>query len=268
MNKCSLIYRHSITANVWLYVYTVQTVQCVRAWVKSLCCLSMLACVTLVTVGVTLVTNSSLIHCTCPEKRGYCKCNSVSPCHPTLSGHPSIPVTCPSYPHSSIHLPPLPHPAPHSLCLPLGLKPSIFWKKPNVPPFSSPSISIFRCVGGLNEHSLSPCLAKKVNPFFVALSVFSAMLVFFLFFFLHQVQEMCECPSQLPRTQPVHITAKRHKLGSQGMREVQIAFSSGLSYATHSRSSAAWALWQRLEQTMAASSLSGFVLCPKSQLCH
>lgn len=35
---------------------------------------------------------------------------------------------------------------------------------------------------------------------------------------------MCECPSQLPRTQPVHITAKRHKLGSQGMREVQIAF--------------------------------------------
>lgn len=34
---------------------------------------------------------------------------------------------------------------------------------------------------------------------------------------------MCECPSQLPRTQPVHIRAKRHKLGSQGMREVQVA---------------------------------------------
>ncbi|KAM3600752.1 uncharacterized protein V6R79_002031 [Siganus canaliculatus] len=41
---------------------------------------------------------------------------------------------------------------------------------------------------------------------------------------LHPVTEMCECPSQLPRTQPVHITAKRHKLGSQGMREVQMDF--------------------------------------------
>lgn len=35
---------------------------------------------------------------------------------------------------------------------------------------------------------------------------------------------MCECPSQLPRAQPVHIRAKRHKLGSQGMREVQVDF--------------------------------------------
>lgn len=40
---------------------------------------------------------------------------------------------------------------------------------------------------------------------------------------LRLVLEMCERPSQLPRTQPVHITAKRHKLGSQGVREAQIA---------------------------------------------
>ena len=32
---------------------------------------------------------------------------------------------------------------------------------------------------------------------------------------------MCERPSQLPRTQPVHMKANRHKLGSQGVREVQ-----------------------------------------------
>lgn len=47
--------------------------------------------------------------------------------------------------------------------------------------------------------------------------------------------KMCECPSQLPRTQPVHITAQRHKLGSQGMREVQMAVWSGLFSATQSK---------------------------------
>lgn len=66
--------------------------------------------------------------------------------------------------------------------------------------------------------------------------------------------KMCECPSQLPRTQPVHITAQRHKLGSQGMREVQIALLSGLASATRSKSSAAHSLWLRMGQTIAASS--------------
>lgn len=66
--------------------------------------------------------------------------------------------------------------------------------------------------------------------------------------------KMCECPSQLPRTQPVHITAQRHKLGSQGMREVQIALLSGLASATRSISSAARSLRLRMGQTIAASS--------------
>lgn len=66
--------------------------------------------------------------------------------------------------------------------------------------------------------------------------------------------KMCECPSQLPRTQPVHITAQRHKLGSQGMREVQIALLSGLASATRSKPCAAHSLWLRMGQTIAASS--------------
>lgn len=66
--------------------------------------------------------------------------------------------------------------------------------------------------------------------------------------------KMCECPSQLPRTQPVHITAQRHKLGSQGMREVQIAVLSGLFSETQSKSFAAQSLRLRLALTIAASS--------------
>lgn len=66
--------------------------------------------------------------------------------------------------------------------------------------------------------------------------------------------KMCECPSQLPRTQPVHITAQRHKLGSQGMREVQIAVLSGFFSATQSKSFAAQSLRLRLALTIAASS--------------
>lgn len=89
----------------------------------------------------------------------------------------------------------------------------------------APLYLVFSCVGGSNEHSLSLCLAKKCDASFLRRALcLSAMLVSSSFSGLFSSTKMCECPSQLPRTQPVHITAKRHKLGSQGMREVQIAF--------------------------------------------
>lgn len=74
--------------------------------------------------------------------------------------------------------------------------------------------------------------------------------------------KMCECPSQLPRTQPVHITAQRHKLGSQGMREVQITLlSRPFSARRRAKSLAAQPLRLRLALTIAASSLPGAVPC-------
>ncbi len=240
---------------------TVRLQQSFTDWVRSLCCSSMLACVTLVTVGVTLVTNSSFIHSLyLPKKRGYCKCDSVSPYHPTLSEHPSTPVTCPSFPHSSIHLPLSPTQRPtRCACL---------WVQ--TPPYSErnlmfllfvPLYLYFRCVGGSNEHSLSPCLAKKAKPSLLCCALcLSAMLVFSFFFFVSGYRDVW-----VPLAAPKNPTRAHHSKTSQvrvsGNERGTDCFLSGLPYATYSRSSAARALWLRLEQTMAASSLPGFVLC-------
>lgn len=87
------------------------------------------------------------------------------------------------------------------------------------------------CFGGLFERSLK----KQRRPVFVALCATLSLFHFLNYFFCFRLREKCECHSQLPRTQPVHITAKRHKLGSQGMREVPIAFVVwSMLYATQS----------------------------------
>lgn len=71
------------------------------------------------------------------------QCFAVSPHLVWTSHHPSHMSFMPTFLYPSA---PLPHPLPHTPCLPLGLNPSISWKKPNVLPFRSP-LSLFLLCG-------------------------------------------------------------------------------------------------------------------------
>lgn len=150
--------------------------------------------------------------------------------------------------HSHIPLaifPLIPTPTVHKLYMPLGLNSSISWKKPNVPLFRYLYLHSFwiESAAGWNNNNNNN---NKMLPFGLCCGFCpSAMLSVVLEFWF---TEMCECPSQLPRTQPVHITAKRHKLGSQGMRKVQIT------------SCPAFFCADALARAKATSALCGFVL--------
>lgn len=132
-----LINDNSYMVSMFLQIYDCESIQythstvCLQLsfthWLMSFCWLSMLASVTCGTVGVSYVTNSFFIHCTC----------HVTP--PYLD----IPPSQSHVLHTHIPLSPSPPPMPQMLCLPLGLNPSISWKKPNVLSFHSPQTLIF-----------------------------------------------------------------------------------------------------------------------------
>lgn len=102
----------------------------------------LLACVTLVTVGVTLVTNSSFIHCTCPRnedtvnvpafRRITPPCLDIPPLQSRVL-HTHIPLSISPSP-----LPSTPHAVPVSGSKPLHILKETQWSS-----FLFPSISIF-----------------------------------------------------------------------------------------------------------------------------
>lgn len=110
-------------------------------WVRSLCCLSVLACVSLVTVGVTLVTNCSFIHCTCPNNEDTVNVTAFRHITPPCL---DIPPSQSHVLHTHIPLsiaPPRPPNTPHTVHA-SGRNPSVYRKKPNGRPFRSP-LSLF-----------------------------------------------------------------------------------------------------------------------------
>ena len=117
----------------------------------------LLACVTLVTEGVTLVTNSSFIHCAGPKKRGYCECDGVSTVSPHLVWTSQSHVLHTHIPLSISPCPP--HPPPRAPCLPLGLH--ILDRSPYSFPLYLSFLWVDRTV---RTFPLSPCRAKTAKP--------------------------------------------------------------------------------------------------------
>ena len=136
--------------------------------------------------------------------------------HIPLSISPSVPVHC------------------LTRCL-WVYKPLHFLKETQCSP--SPFYLYFLCVGGSYEHSLSPCLIRKEKP---SLPLCALCLSAISFKFC-RLQRCVSAPRSSQEPNPC-TWRKRHKLGSQGMREVQIVFLSGVSCATFGS--------LRLEQTM------------------
>lgn len=126
-----------------------------RSCAYSICALFVL--------GVTLVSNSSCVHCTCPKQIWVLwmwQCSAIIVWTSLRAGHMFFILRLPLCPLATPHAVPA-----------CGSKPLHILKETQCPSSPLPSLSFFSA-GGSNECSLSPCLDKKEKgPIFRILSV-------------------------------------------------------------------------------------------------